>query len=308
MKKYSITKFLLLFTIVSIAFTACKSEEEVALSFSPKVSKKYEISMDYTQDMSMGEMGDMKNTIKMDYELFIKEKDKDNNLVILTTFKKVGFDTKSPQGNISYDSDSKTEPTEMATIMMSKIFGGMIGQGFSMTVSPEGKVIEVKGMEAIFSNMIKNMGLDTVPGGVQAVAGFKNQFSDEQFKKNFGESFNILPNKEVKVGDTWVINNNNDMMGVEMNAKNTYTLKSIEGDLAIVDVVSEFKLDNEEGVNGQEMNMEGSQSGTMKIDIATGMAIESNITQNISSTQKMMGQEIPMKIKGDVKMTSKEVN
>ncbi len=308
MKKLAVAKILFFFVSLAIVFNACKSEEALTLKFSPEVSKKYEVSMNYEQDMSMGAMGDMQNTVVMNYDLLIKEKDSDGNFIILTTFKKMGFDTKSPQGNISYSSDSKTESNDMASAMIGKIFGGMIGQSFSMTVNKNGEVTELKGMEAIFNNMIKNMGLDTVPGGMQAVAGFRNQFSDEQFKKNFGESFNILPSKEVKVGDTWAIDNNNNMMGFEMKTKNTYTLKEIKGDLAIVDLVSDFNLGNENDENDVKMKMDGSQNGSLKIDINTGMTIESNIKQNISATQKMMGQEIPMKIEGNVKMTSKEIN
>jgi hypothetical protein len=308
MKKITIAKILFFFFSLAIVFNACKSEEALTLNFSPEVSKKYEITMLSKQDMSMGAMGDMQNTIVMNYDLLIKEKDNDGNFIILTTFKKMGFDTKSPQGNISYDSDSKTESDDMASAMIGKIFGGMIGQSFSMTVNKNGEVTQLKGMEAIFQNIIKNMGLDTVPGGMQAVAGFRNQFSDEQFKKNFGESFNILPSKEVKVGDTWAIDNSNNMMGFEMKTKNTYTLKDIKGNLAIVELVSDFNLGSENDENDVKMKMDGSQSGSLKIDINTGMTIESNIKQNISATQKMMGQEMPMKIDGTVKMTSKEIN
>lgn len=304
MKKHSI-KLLFFFTAFALTFSACKSEEELNLTFSPEVSKKYEMSMNYVQDMDMDAMGKMKNTIVMTYDLFIKEKDKDQNTIILTTFKKVGFDTKSPQGNISYDSDVKTEPTDMGSAMMANIFGSMIGQSFSMTVDKAGNVTEVTGMEAIFTNMIKSMGLDTIPGGEQSIAGFKEQFSDEQFKKNFGESFNILPKKEVKIGDTWDITTSSDMMGIEMNSKNTYTLKEVKDNIAVVDLVSDFNADKKEGEEG--MKMDGTQTGTLKIDITTGMTIESNVTQTINSSQKMMGQEVPMKINGTVKITSKEI-
>lgn len=307
MKKYSITQLLLFFTAITVAFSACKSDD-VKLSFSPELSKKYEISMNYVQDMDMGAMGKMQNTIVMTYDLFAKERDEENNTTIVTTFKKVGFETKSPQGNISYDSDEKTEPKDMSSAMMSNIFGNMIGESFSMTVDKEGKVTNVTGMEAIFTNMIKKLGLDTVPGGAQSIAGFKEQFSDEQFKKNFGESFNILPSKEVKIGDSWDIETNSDMMGMDLKSKNTYTLKSIEGDIATVDVVSNFNADKTEGGEGKEMDMDGTQTGTMKIDVNTGMAVEGNITQTINSKQQVMGQEIPMKINGTVKITSKELD
>lgn len=306
MKKHSI-KLLFFFTAIALTFSACKSEEELTLKFSPTVSKKYEISMNYKQDADMGGMGSMQNTIVFVYDLLIKEKDDDKNIMILSTFKKVGFDTKSPQGNMSFDSDVKSEPKDMGSAMLAKIFGSLIGESFSLVVNQDGEVIEVKGMAEVFENMIKNLGLDTVPGGMQAVNGFKEQFSNKQFKKNFGESFNILPKEEVKIGDTWDINTSSDMMGMNMEAKNTYTLKEIKGDLAIVGLVSSFNLDKtQEGADA--MKMDGTQTGTIKIDINTGMTVDGAITQSISSSTQMMGQEMPMKINGEVKITSKEIN
>jgi len=190
--------------------------------------------------------------------------------------------------------------------MISKIFGGLIGQSFSMVVNKNGEVVEVKGMTEIFDNMIERVGLDTMQGGKQAIAGFKEQFSDEQVKKNFSESFNMLPNKNIKIGDTWNISTDKSVMGMGIKTENTYTLKEIKGNQAIVDIVSTFLTDKtEEGMLAMEMD--GTQTGTLKIDINTGLTIEGDIKQMINGTQ-VGGQGMSMKINGIIKITSKEIN
>lgn len=308
MKLTNITKFTLLFTAIAIAFGACKSEEKLTLKFAPEVSKKYEMTMTYVQDMDMGQMGKMENNIGMTYDMLVKEKDENKNTVILTTFKKITFIAKTPQGELGYESDKAVDSSNMFSVMFSKVFGGMLNQSIFITVDEKGKVTDVKGMEEIFNNIIKSSGLDTLPGGAESIAGFKDQFSNEQFKKNFDESFHILPEKEVTVGDTWEIDNKKNMMDMDMVTKNKYTLKEIKGDYIIVDVVSEFSADKKEGgsIPG-EMKMDGTQSGTMKIDRSTGLAVESELKQKVNSTSKMMGQEIPMTIDGTVKISSKEI-
>ncbi len=306
MKKHAFALLLFFITTLTIAFNACKSEENITLKFSPTVAKKYEISMDYVQNIDMGGMGEMQNTILFVYHLLIKEKDADQNTIILTTFKKIGFNTKSPQGDMSFDSDVDATPDDMGSAMISKIFGGLIGQSFSMVVNKNGEVVEVKGMTEIFDNMIERVGLDTMQGGKQAIAGFKEQFSDEQVKKNFSESFNMLPNKNIKIGDTWNISTDKSVMGMGIKTENTYTLKEIKGNQAIVDIVSTFLTDKtEEGMLAMEMD--GTQTGTLKIDINTGLTIEGDIKQMINGTQ-VGGQGMSMKINGIIKITSKEIN
>lgn len=296
---------------IAIVFSACKSEQKLALKFAPEVAKKYEMTMNTTQDIEMEQMGqkmNMKNTVAMTYEMLVKEKDANNNTIILSTFKKIKFISSSAMGEMGYDSEKETDTSDMFSAMFAKIFGGLVNQQITIVVSETGEVTEVKGMADIFEKMIKSTGLDTMEGAAQSLASFKSQFSDEQFKKNFDESFNILPKTEIGVGEVWEINNNKNVMNMDVNTKTKYTLKGMEPEVALVDVTSDFTVDKKAEENQvMEMTMKGTQSGTMKIDRKIGMATEGNITQDITATTKSMGMEIPMTIKGTITFSSKEI-
>lgn len=296
---------------IAIIFSACKSEQKLALKFSPEVSKKYEMTMNTVQDIDMEQMGQkmhMKNDISMTYVMEVKEKDANNNIVMVSTFKKVKFISTTPMGEMGFDSDKGADTSNMFSSMFSKIFGGLVDQQMTIVVNEKGEVTEVKGMAEIFNNMIKSSGLDTIPTAAASLEAFKQQFSDEQFKKNFDESFNILPKTDVAIGDSWDINNNKNLMNMDVNTKTKYTLKSVEGDMAVVDIASDFTVEkNGEDAGGVEMNMKGTQTGTMKINTKTGLAADAKIDQDITATSKTMGMEIPMTIKGSIVISSKEI-
>ncbi len=300
-----------LIVCIAIVFNACKSEEKLALKFAPEVAKKYEMTMSTIQDIEMEQMGqkmNIKNTIAMTYEMLVKEKDANNNIVIISTFKKIKFVSNNPSGEMGYDSEKEVDTSNMFSMMFAKIFGGMINEKITIVVSETGEVTKVTGMAAIFDKMTSTNGFDTMPGAAESLASFKDQFSDEQFKKNFDESFNILPKTDIAIGETWEIDNNINVMSMDVNTKTKYTLKGMEPEVALVDVTSEFTVNKKAEENeGMEMDMKGTQTGTMKINRKIGMATDGSITQDITAKTKSMGMEIPMTIKGTITFSSKEI-
>lgn len=302
---------LALLVCIAIVFNACKSEQKLALKFAPEIAKKYEMSMTTIQDIEMEQMGqkmNMKNTVAMTYEMLVKEKDANNNIIIVSTFKKIKFVSNNPGGEMGYDSEKEVDTSNMFSMMFAQIFGSMINENIIIVVNESGEVSKVTGMAAIFDKMTRNTGLDSMPGAAESLASFKEQFSDDQFKKNFDESFNILPKTDIAIGETWNIENNKNVMSMDVNTKTKYTLKGMEPEVALVDVNAEFTIEKKAEENqGIEMTMKGTQVGTMKIDRKIGMATEGNISQDISATSKSMGMEIPMTIKGTITFSSKEI-
>jgi hypothetical protein len=90
-----------------------------------------------------------------------------------------------------------------------------------------------------------------------------------------------------------------------MNIASNFTLKNVASNIAKLDVASVITP----GKGGMEMmgmtietEMNGTQSGTMDVDVETGMALNTDIKQNIAGKMKVMGQEIPMNISSVITM------
>lgn len=109
-------------------------------------------------------------------------------------------------------------------------------------------------------------------------------FNDEAMKKMFEQSFNFYPQKAVKAGDSWTGNFSLAIAGISSDSKNTYTLKSIKNNTAVIDVVSVASGD-----------LAGNATGETTLDIKTGMPTSSVSTQTIKNGKlNMQGVEITM--------------
>jgi hypothetical protein len=296
---------------VAIVFSGCKSEQKAILSFAPKKGKKYEYVMNTVQDIEMEQMGqkmNSKNNIGFTYLMTVGDKDKDNNIAVVTTFRRIIFSTESPMGKMEYDSDNANAKEDPAMGMMTKAFGSLINKNITMMVNDKGEVVSLTGMEAIFTDMVKNMGLDSLPDAAAMLGQLKTQFSDDQFRKTFDEMFRILPGKSINIGESWDIETEKNLMNMGIKTKSTYTLKEMKDKNAVVSLSSVFDVTKSGAeLQGGEMKMNGTQNGTITVDTETGFPIQSNITQDITTSSQIMGMEMPMKMKGVITITSKEI-
>lgn len=296
---------------VAIVLSGCKSEQKAMLSFAPKKGKKYEYVMNTVQDVEMEQMGqkiNSKTNIGFTYLMAVGEKDNDNNTTVVTTFKRIAFTSESPMGKMAYDSDNIDTNNNPMMGIMAKAFSSLVNKSITLMVNDKGEVVALSGMEAIFADMIKSMGLDSLPEADQILTQLKPQFSDDQFKKTFDEMLRILPGKSINIGESWDIETEKNLMNMGIKTKSTYTLKEMNGKNAVVTLSSAFDVVKSGAeLQGGEMKMNGTQTGTITVDTETGFPLQSNITQDINTTTNAMGMEIPMKMKGLITITSKEI-
>ncbi|MER3499569.1 MAG: hypothetical protein C4308_13545 [Chitinophagaceae bacterium] len=158
---------------------------------------------------------------------------------------------------------------------MNKVFAGLTGKPFFLTIDNEGKVLEVKGFDKMFNAMIDSMPADA-QAKQKAIEFFKEQFNDQQIKDQFAQLFTIFPNKSVKVGDTW---EKSYSLGGRMkgNFKTVFTVKEIEGDHVTLGTKTEIKpLD-------EQMPMSGVQTGNIIVDSKTGLIVNAEFEQQMET-------------------------
>ncbi|WP_448530356.1 DUF6263 family protein [Raineya sp.] len=135
------------------------------------------------------------------------------------------------------------------------------GSKFKMIISPRGKIIEVQ--------MDKNL-------------------PDASSQQNIE-----YPENPIGIGDSWTgeTSNKNEQVG-EIKTKTTYKLISINNEIAELEVKGKIYIDNKE---------QGETNGTIKVNIKTGLATESNVKQVMN--MQMQGME--MKLDNTIKATTK---
>lgn len=103
-------------------------------------------------------------------------------------------------------------------------------------------------------------------------------------------AFRGLP-KELKTGTTWTTSSKAN--GTEK--KVTYTVKSISGDIATLDVQGTVSVNTTIEQMGMEMNTsaKGKFTGEEKVHTATGVLQSQNLTINTDGYVEVMGQQLP---------------
>ena len=185
-------------------------------------------------------------------------------------------------------------------------FAGLVGQSFMMTMTPKGGVTEISGMDEMIDNMIDQMEVPGLPKE-QLRTQLKTQLGNESMKGNMAQMVAAYPEEPVKVGDTWT-NQSQVRTTMTMVNETTYTLNKVEDGKAFIGVEGTIVTDPEGDpmeMMGMSMSfaLEGTQKGTLVLDIASGMTLESNINQLISGDVSMsggqlgdQGMEFPMSI------------
>ncbi|HYG14290.1 MAG TPA: DUF6263 family protein [Bacteroidia bacterium] len=311
MKPFRIHTLALLALITGLLYSGCKSEHKVALSFNPQKGKKYEFTQEVIQDIDMGNSGhlsSLKNTSVFIYNVEVTEKD-GKNFILNMLIKRIKFDMSAAgaENTITYDSDKPDSVNEPATEFLSKIYSKIIGQPIAVTVNEKGEVVALSGVQQILNKLIVDTLLNSMPNAEQAKNYLKTNFSEDFYKRSFSEMFNVLPGKEVSVGDAWEKQHGKTLMEMNVDSKIENELKGIATNTAVINTNGDINLASSGSQNSTVVKMTGTHTGSMKVDIATGLIAESTVNHTANGSYNVQGQDMPFKIHSTTKITSKEI-
>ena len=298
MRKFIFTGLFLLsgLTIVSA---------QVKLSFNPEKGKKYEYLTEVvqiTKNTAMGQEMSSETEMNMKYLMEVVEKTSQETQAQFT-YQDISYIVTSPMMKMGYDSKNPIETPSDMDKMLDKMFGTLIGKPFTLTIAPDGSVKSVTGMDAIVENMSKAVDADGQIAA-QMSGAIKQQFSENAIKNMFEQSLKTYPDKTVKAGDSWTVENTADISNMNLKMKNKYTLKEIKKNLADIAVESDLEMKPGAGMEGL---LTGTQTGVMSVDTKTGIPVSSDLTQIVKGTLKTQGIDILMDMTTKSKLTIKEV-
>jgi hypothetical protein len=294
---------------VSLCLLSCfitvSIHAQVRLSFNPELGATYEYRMESVQNVKQKVMGQempMETVTDGTYLMEIKSKTP-QEIRVQFTFQGFIFSISSPMMNIKYNSKNPTESTSEMDKMFEKMFSTLIGKPFTVIFAPNGSVKSVSGMGSIIENMLGAVAADGQMA-TQMGAQMSQQFSDEAMKNMFHQSFNFYPypDKAVKVGDSWNMEFTMPMDNMNFGVKTKNTLEKISANMATIKVAGDIDMD----IEGSKLI--GTQTGTMAVDITTGLPATSDIFQNMKGTIKMQGMEIQMEMITKAKTSVKKIN
>jgi Family of unknown function (DUF6263) len=288
-------KILNLFVILSFSLfvTSCGGDPvELKLNVTKGDAFACLVKMDMKVTTStMGMNMNIDQIMEINQTLSVDEVDASGNV----TFKNVmdrfyikqGMKMMGMPVNIEFDTDKPEKAGAMGE-SMEPYFSKMKGLTYTIQMDNHGKLLSTN-----IDEIYEGLGLDSLTqkgGSSNSGSGNADQYMSQ------------LPDKPVKKGDTYIVENKSSKLS-PIATKNTYTIKEITADVVKMDVVSEFLPVGEEVIEGMKMEVKGEQSGTVEIDRKTGMTIKSDIKQNLDMNITTAGMKMPMKTSGTIAFT-----
>lgn len=281
------TKLFITFLSVALVATSCGkktggtnpgSSDEIELKLNLTKGKVYDMQMVMTNQIEMNMMGQTINSttnmeMGMDYE--VKDILPSGNFLVRNTYKTIKMSGEAM--GMKYEFDSKTDKaTGVQGEQMAAGMKKMIGGYTEMEMDKTGKIIK-----------------STMSEGL-------NKSSDGKGNGMSNFNYSVFPDKKVKVGDTWESDINQKMSKVEIVVKTKFKLVSVKDGIAEISMDGTLELKP-----GAEGKITGTQKGTSKVEIATGLNKEVIIDQDIDMEMDNMGMKMPMKMKNKITITTK---
>jgi len=254
----------------------------VLLQLNPPENTKYLFTSDVKQNISIMGMANTQNML-MEYSYEVTGAE-GNNKKIQIAYDRIKMDMSRMGQKMVYDSKDPNSDRS--------IFGAMdslIGKPFVITIDPSGKVLNLEGWNT---------------------GGSRTLLDENAIKQMMETNFNIYPDNPVAVGDHWEKHITTNVQMMTMSVKARYTLEAINDGIALLKMEGDISMDqptDSTKTNEAAMNMKisGTQSGTLHVELKTGRITTADIQQNIKGGMNMGGQEMPMEMSSDIKLSSK---
>jgi hypothetical protein len=289
--KYICPLLLPLVFILSCAGSGEKNDA-ITLAFKFKAGEKYLYLLDskqiIEQDM-LGRPSEIRQNMQLQSSYSVAGGDGANKK-LTAVFDRFYIRSVSNGMTMEYDSaDSLKQPKELSHI------AALVHQPFTVIVNSKGHILNVDK---------PNVAAQTEDDSLNMAA---SKLTDSSMRNMIEQSLNIYPDKPVRLGESWQRKYLTNMGFIDMEVTNDYKLVSVDNGIAHLETKATIRTIPSTTPNEQHMEMEmsGTQSGTMDIDINTGLIQDSELVQQVSGKMKIPGAEIPMKLHSDTRIIGK---
>lgn len=267
------------------------------LAFNPAKGEKYTyryVADQKTNQSFSGQDMQMNTVTEMLWELNIKEKN-GNEVSFDFIYKEIVMSITNPMMSFKIDSKNKNSSASDMEKLIANVLDCVIGKTLQVVVNSDGSVKSMTGYNAMSEEMQKILSSANEMTRQMSNMLVQQAFSEESMKSSFEQTFKIYPGKDVAAGDKWSYDFSSTVANMVTQNANTYTLKSVNNDVALLDVASVTNMKASEGMTGSG-EMKGESKGEIKLNAKTGMPVQSSTEGNTKGKLSMQGMEISMDI------------
>ena len=273
--------------LISIESIAQNSVGKIILAKGQKIEINNNTKSVISQEM-MGQAIEITVDANMVHQIEVKDK-MPNSYLIASTLTKLTTNGAAMGQEMKFDSDKK-EDMESET---GKLMKDQLNVTQEIEMSENAKVIKAakKSTSAVSGGQMMDMINNLTGGNVDESNGT-------------GSAFEIIPAGK-KIGDKW---SDSTIMG-DIKTYNYYTLKSVNGNIATLELKGKQIINKKIEQQGMEINvkMEATISGEGIVDLNTGLLEQKTTLTDGNGSAEVMGQSIPMSSKTTTITTVKKI-
>ncbi len=273
--------------LMSIESIAQNSVGKIILAKGQKIEINNNTKSVISQEM-MGQAIEITVDANMVHQIEVKDK-MPNSYLIASTLTKLTTNGAAMGQEMKFDSDKK-EDMESET---GKLMKDQLNVTQEIEMSENAKVIKAakKSTSAVSGGQMMDMINNLTGGNVDESNGA-------------GSAFEIIPAGK-KIGDKW---SDSTIMG-DIKTYNYYTLKSVNGNIATLELKGKQIINKKIEQQGMEINvkMEATISGEGIVDLNTGLLEQKTTLTDGNGSAEVMGQSIPMSSKTTTITTVKKI-
>lgn len=274
---------------------------DIRLRFDLKPGDKYQFSSVAKQEIVQEAMGQKITTtqdISTEY-IYTVQAQQDGVTQIDVTISAIKMDTDvGGMQRITFDSsDPEAGNSEL------KVLSNVIGKSFRLYIKENGSILKVEGFADAFG------ALESPQAEI-----LEQSFGDSSLVQSMNQITNIYPDGAVSVGDNWVKTFSGPVANLmQSETTSTYTFSTLTDDSATLEVDGQLTFTKFTGQGGNRMlqtadlNMNGTQHGTMDVDVKSGLPMLSKIKQEVAGSVEIQGMKIPMNITSTITITGKKI-
>ena len=255
--------------------------------------QQYRVTQENAVAMSgvpgMGEMN-ITTTITQLHEYAVDEVTADGTGTVRVKFASMKMAMNSPMGSMTWDSASPTAGGDQISQMIAQSLGPLVGQTITMVVTPAGEVKKIDGLAELMKKI--NAGMSASPmGNMPGMGG--GVMTEDSLRGMFEQNFSALPQRAVKVGDTWTRDSSLKMPFGVIASATTLALQGVSANVATVT----FKATNKVTVDlkalaGAPVAMtmgDGTSEGELAFDLKAGRIQKSTLRSVQPMSMNMTG-------------------
>lgn len=217
---------------------------------------------------------------------------------LAVTFERVQYrhtTSLNPTAPVDFDSNARENLDRAQVDPSLKPFAALVGHTIAVFVTPRGDVRRVTGYAELLDRVFDNLTDETFSS---LKAALRTQFSNETMARQLGQLYHLLPDRAVRVGDTWTGQSVVPMPFVgRLTVAQTYRLERVEslngrlvGTVAVASVYDQpegVAPPAATGIDGFHMTgrlKRGTLNGTFEFDIAAGQVVGSSLAQRMGAS------------------------